>query len=120
MTGYEGEGMPALRDGEAFRVASRSSSWLAAGLTAVAMLTLPGCSPGLTSATAPVHPKENLGAPTPLAPLPQAAPEPLGVIGAAAPRLQWRRCAGSFQCAAATVPLDYNQPHGATITLSVI
>jgi pimeloyl-ACP methyl ester carboxylesterase len=116
MIGCEGTAMWALRDCEPFRVAAaRSSLWLATGLTAVALLTLPGCSP-----KEHVRPQENRGAPTPLAPPPQAAPDPLGVNGAIAPRLQWRPCDGSFQCATATVPLDYNQPHGAMITLSVI
>jgi pimeloyl-ACP methyl ester carboxylesterase len=79
------------------------------------LLTLPGCTP-----KEHVGPGENLGAPAPLAPPPQADPEPLGINGAVPPRLQWRGCDRSFQCATATVPLDYNQPRGSMITLSVI
>ncbi len=107
--------MRAWRDCESFPVPVWSSLWLVAGLTAVTLLTLPGCIP-----QEHVSPRENLLAPAPLPPQPQADPELLGINGAAAPRLQWRRCAGSFQCATATVPLDYNQPRGTMITLSVI
>jgi pimeloyl-ACP methyl ester carboxylesterase len=38
------------------------------------------------------------------------------------PRLAWRSCgdqAPAFQCATARVPLDYDRPHGATITLAL-
>ena len=52
-------------------------------------------------------------------PAPPQAP-PLGVNGAVVPRLQWSGCARSFQCATATAPLDYNQPRGAMIKLSVV
>lgn len=121
------DGVGSLRPAELLAASSRfgrSSSWLAAGLTAVALVTLPGCIQEHASpkqhAKKHVSPKENLGAPAPPAPPPQAAPEPLGVNGAVVPRLQWRRCAGSFQCATAAVPLDYNQPRGAMIKLSVI
>ncbi|MGB9281623.1 MAG: alpha/beta fold hydrolase [Pseudonocardiaceae bacterium] len=92
------------------------SSRLAAALIAVAVLTLPGCTPG--EDTSLQQATEHLGAVALPAPPPE--PVPLGSNGAAPPRLQWRRCGGSFQCATATVPLDYHQPHGAMITLSVI
>jgi hypothetical protein len=92
-----------LRDCEPFRVAARSSLWLAMGLIAVALLTLPGCTP-----KEHVSPKDTRGGAP--APPPRAEPEPLGINGAVAPRLQWRGCHRSFQCATATVPLDYNQP----------
>jgi pimeloyl-ACP methyl ester carboxylesterase len=79
------------------------------GLIAVALLMLPGC-----------HPRESLAIAPPQLPPPQAVPEPLGVNGAVPPRLLWSRCAGPFECATAMVPLDYHQPRGTMITLSVI
>ncbi|MEP6463717.1 MAG: alpha/beta fold hydrolase [Frankiaceae bacterium] len=51
---------------------------------------------------------------------------PLAPMGApaaastAAPRLSWSACQGGFQCATARVPLDYNHPTGATISLALI
>ncbi|HEX8761277.1 MAG TPA: alpha/beta hydrolase [Pseudonocardiaceae bacterium] len=87
----------------------REGTAMRALLIAVVVLMLSGCSP-----------KADLGASAPLAPPPQAAPEPLAINGAVAPQLQWSGCSGSFQCATATVPLDYNQPRGAMITLSVV
>ncbi len=106
--------MPVLRDHGSSGVAVRLSSWFTAGLIVVVLLTLPGCSPKHLS------PKENLDAPASPAPPARVQPEPLGSNGAVAPRLQWHRCGGSFQCATAAVPLDYHQPHDAMITLSVI
>ncbi|MFN2479241.1 MAG: alpha/beta hydrolase [Pseudonocardiaceae bacterium] len=107
--------MAALRDCEPLREAVLSSSRVVAGLIVLVLLTVPGCSlkenPGLSPPLVP--------APKSLVPPPQSAPEPLGVNGAVPPRLQWSGCGGSLQCATATVPLDYNQPHGATMTLSV-
>ena len=35
----------------------------------------------------------------------------------AVPRLDWVNCGDGFQCATANVPLDYDEPHGATIAL---
>jgi pimeloyl-ACP methyl ester carboxylesterase len=36
------------------------------------------------------------------------------------PVLDWHSCDDGFQCATARVPLDYRQPHGATISIAVI
>ena len=36
------------------------------------------------------------------------------------PVLDWHSCQGAFQCATATVPLDYRRPDGATISIAVI
>jgi len=36
------------------------------------------------------------------------------------PRLRWHGCGGGFQCARATVPLDYRHPLGRTISLALI
>jgi pimeloyl-ACP methyl ester carboxylesterase len=54
-----------------------------------------------------------------------AAPEPSqsGTASLAAyydQQLAWSGCGGSFQCAKLTVPLDYAEPDGETIELSVI
>jgi pimeloyl-ACP methyl ester carboxylesterase len=36
------------------------------------------------------------------------------------PRLVWRHCGEGLECTTAKVPLDYDRPHGATISLSLI
>lgn len=36
------------------------------------------------------------------------------------PQLSWTACDGGFQCAKARVPLDYQHPQGATISIAVI
>jgi pimeloyl-ACP methyl ester carboxylesterase len=36
------------------------------------------------------------------------------------PTLDWAECGDGFQCATATVPLDYDRPHSRTITLALI
>jgi len=107
--------MRALRHCALLRVAASPALRLAVGLVVLALSALPGCSPhqDLGAAVALDPPSQD-------PPPPLAAPAPLGVNGAAVPRLQWSGCARSFQCATATVPLDYNQPRGATIRLSVI
>jgi pimeloyl-ACP methyl ester carboxylesterase len=109
------------RDREPVRLAVGLPSWFTAGLIAVALLTSPGCSlHEHASRQQHVGPQDNLDAPASSAPPARVQPEPLGSNGAVAPRLQWRRCGGSFQCATAAVPLDYHQPHDAMITLPVI
>jgi pimeloyl-ACP methyl ester carboxylesterase len=40
--------------------------------------------------------------------------------GATVPRLSWTECADGFECATATVPLDYDQPSGRAITLALV
>ena len=112
--------MPALHEGRSVRLAVSLSSRAIAVLSVVALSTLPGCSPVANLGVAPVPPPPTKVAPEPPVPPPKAALEPLSVNGAVPPRLRWRGCGGSFQCATATVPVDYNQPHGATIALSVV
>jgi pimeloyl-ACP methyl ester carboxylesterase len=41
-------------------------------------------------------------------------------VAAPAPTLAWTDCGGGFQCATAQVPLDYQNPEGAKISLAVI
>lgn len=48
-----------------------------------------------------------------LAPVSQAAGPPV-------PELRWQACDSGFQCATARVPLDYQHPNGATISIAVI
>jgi len=53
----------------------------------------------------------------------QAATQPVPPVSPAmsvVPALSWADCGGGFQCATVAVPLDYRQPQGRTITLSVI
>jgi pimeloyl-ACP methyl ester carboxylesterase len=55
----------------------------------------------------------------PAAPAPDAE---AAVSGAAVPRLDWRPCgevAPAFECTTARVPLDYDRPRGAQITLAL-
>jgi pimeloyl-ACP methyl ester carboxylesterase len=108
--------MPALHKCAILRVAVLRSSRLAAGLITLAALMVPACSPG--------HDHDFFGHnhnfPRTPSPPRQVALAPLGINGAAIPALRWRSCGRLFQCATATVPLDYNQPHGAMITLSMI
>ncbi|HKA09185.1 MAG TPA: alpha/beta hydrolase [Candidatus Dormibacteraeota bacterium] len=47
-------------------------------------------------------------------------PVPAAAAQAAVPLLTWADCGGGFQCSTALVPLDYQQPLGRSITLSVI
>ncbi|HWN27148.1 MAG TPA: alpha/beta hydrolase, partial [Actinomycetospora sp.] len=49
-----------------------------------------------------------------------AGPPPMGTNGAPAPALDWRACGGAFRCADVTVPLDYRQPAGETISLAAV
>jgi pimeloyl-ACP methyl ester carboxylesterase len=46
-----------------------------------------------------------------------AAPRP---AGAPVPVLAWKPCDNGFSCATARVPLNYRDPHGATIKIAVI
>jgi len=54
-----------------------------------------------------------------LAATPQAVAK-TGSDQAATPALAWSDCADGFQCATAAVPLDYDQPYGTKIDLSLI
>jgi pimeloyl-ACP methyl ester carboxylesterase len=56
-------------------------------------------------------------APTPPDPATTAAAQ---VAAAGVPHLDWTDCGGGFQCATATVPRDYDRPHGPTFRLPVI
>lgn len=74
----------------------------AAGLLAAALLAGPLAGP-----TAPAA-----AAPPPSTALPQ--------VHAPVPVLDWTDCGGGFQCATATVPVDYARPRGATLDLALI
>jgi pimeloyl-ACP methyl ester carboxylesterase len=43
-----------------------------------------------------------------------------GAAGAPVPMLHWHACDKGFQCATARVPLDYQDPYGAMISIAVI
>ena len=49
-----------------------------------------------------------------------ASPAAAGKHPAPVPQLDWVDCGDGFQCATATVPLDYDHPRGKTITLALI
>ena len=57
-------------------------------------------------------------------PAPAPALGPAGSGAATVPELDWRSCPNptqqGFECATAQVPLDYGDPHGATIELALI
>src|SRR4051812_36125966 len=42
------------------------------------------------------------------------------IAAAPPPHLAWADCGGGFQCATATVPRDYDHPHGPTFQLPVV
>ena len=53
--------------------------------------------------------------------MPTAAAVPTQTAATAAvPTLDWTDCGDGFQCATARVPLDYDHPHGAKISLALI
>jgi alpha/beta hydrolase fold len=70
---------------------------------------------GATSALAAALTSVALGV-AQLAPL---AP-PAAATTAAAPELSWSACRDGFQCATAQVPLDYDRPNGAKVSLALI
>ncbi len=51
---------------------------------------------------------------------PASGTPPMGTNGAPVPTVEWRGCGGAFQCADVTVPLDYRQPAGETISLAAV
>jgi pimeloyl-ACP methyl ester carboxylesterase len=108
--------MPAWHKCAILRVAVLRSSRLAAGLITLAALMVPACSTGHDHSFS----GHNHNVLRTLSPPRQVALGPLGINGAAIPALHWLSCGRLFQCATATVPLDYNQPHGARITLSMV
>jgi hypothetical protein len=50
---------------------------------------------------------------------PTAAAAPHGGAGPPVPRLRWALCGDGLECTTARVPLDYDRPSGATITLAL-
>ena len=78
-------------------------------LLAALLLLLAACS---SPQAAPAPPAPSADAPE--------APPAMGTNGAAVPALRWTPCHGKYQCAAASVPLNYREPKGTAITLSVI
>ena len=51
---------------------------------------------------------------------PPTAPAAATAAAAPVPQLRWADCGDGFQCATALVPLDYDKPRGAQITLALI
>jgi pimeloyl-ACP methyl ester carboxylesterase len=93
-----------------------SSRRLLTGLGAVAVVvSLAACSGGPGSSTATTPPPSRTS----------SSPSPSGSVNPAlqsyyAQTLDWSGCGAGFQCAKLTVPLDYAEPAGATISLSVV
>jgi pimeloyl-ACP methyl ester carboxylesterase len=52
--------------------------------------------------------------------VPASAPAASASGGAPTPQLNWSDCGDGFQCATAAVPLDYDHPNGAKISLALI
>ena len=57
---------------------------------------------------------------TPMATAAPTAASAATATTAAVPSLDWADCGDGFQCATARVPLDYDHPRGATISLALI
>ena len=49
-----------------------------------------------------------------------AVPARADTDGVPAPALAWTDCTDGYQCATTTAPLDYDDPHGRQINLSLI
>ncbi len=103
----------------------RRSVALVAG--SAATLLLAGCSgePG-AAPTATASPSTSSAAPTSSAsPSATSSTPPAGqddprLATYYSQQLAWAGCGGRFQCATLTVPVDYDQPAGATMHLSVV
>ncbi|HET7902381.1 MAG TPA: alpha/beta hydrolase [Candidatus Nanopelagicales bacterium] len=93
-----------------------------AAVGAAGALLLAACSSGSTLGTVTQGSATPSSSPT--ATPSASASTQAGVDPALAPyyaqKLSWSSCGGSFQCAAMTVPLDYAQPTGETIKISVL
>ncbi len=79
-----------------------ASSAAVAGLAALACLLPATASAALARGSSP------------------AAAATVTTLGPRIPDLDWTGCGSGFQCATAQVPLDYNSPRGATISLALI
>jgi pimeloyl-ACP methyl ester carboxylesterase len=96
----------------------RIHSRLGAALAVVLAMGVSACTAGSPTAPRPA-PTATSAAPAPASVAPAAA-APTTVAGYYAQRLDWRPCAGSFQCARLLVPFDYTRPAGRHFSLPVI
>jgi hypothetical protein len=81
--------------------------WIRLGVAATGLLTALTPATMETASAAPVSPQiSNASAPS------AAAPR--------VPRLNWAPCDDGFQCATARVPVDYQHPDGATVSIAVV
>ena len=95
-----------------------SSRRLLTGLGAVAAaVSLAACSGRLGSITATTPPASSTSASPSSSASGSVDPALASFYGQ---KLAWAGCGGGFQCAKLTVPLDYADPTGPTITLSVL
>ena len=95
-----------------------SSRRLLTGLgTVAAVVSLAACSGRLGSITATTPPASSTSSSPSASGATSVDPALQSFYGQ---KLAWAGCGGGFQCAKLTVPLDYADPTGATITLSVL
>ena len=96
---------------------ARLRRWVA--VVCAAALTLSACSGTSAPPADGERPPPTSGSPTSVSPTtPSVAPN--GLERFYAQKLTWGRCDGEFQCAKLTVPLDYADPTGTTITLALL
>src|SRR5215469_13465075 len=96
----------------------RNHSRLGAVLAVVLVMGVSACTAGSPAAPRPTPPATS-AASAPASGTPTGA-APTTVAGYYAQRLDWRPCAGGFQCARLMVPFDYTRPAGPRFTLPVI
>jgi pimeloyl-ACP methyl ester carboxylesterase len=90
---------------------------LAAALAAAAGLAVAACGgPAAAVATGSPAARPEAGPAAGSA----ARPEAGSAAGSAVPALAWKPCQHKFYCATARVPLNYNDPRGARISIAVI
>ena len=102
---------------------SRRSAPLSLALVAV-VLAVAACSGGGSSAGSAARQSGSAAPSVPASPTgPPTEPSTPAASGSPAPAttpLAWKGCRDGFQCATLTVPLDYANPGGATVSLRLI
>ena len=101
---------------------SRTARWVA-GISALSLLV--ACTPGEPGTQEPEQDSAGASADegssastTTSTPLADGAPE--GLEEFYSQQLEWSSCEGDFECASLTVPMDYQEPDGATIDLALL
>ena len=94
--------------------------WTVLAGAATAALLLAACTTASPSPPVSSSPTSSVGPTTASTPANASAPDIAALSKYYGQQLRWTSCGGSFQCSKLTVPLDYSQPSGATISLAVI